>query len=99
MDADAGLGYPVTGYRSSDLAVASRDVARGALVRLMGHASKGHLVAKRELARRAKVGHFPRLAAVPHAAAPPSFVLGSVDALKAQRLQLRKVFGPWGGRN
>ena len=92
-------GNSVTGYQSSELASTPCGVGRCAQVRLMGQAPEGHTGAKRELAHRAEVGRCPRCAALTHVAAPPSFALGALDALKAQWAQFRVEFGPRRGCN
>ena len=83
MNTDACLGFSAMGYQSSDLTFTSRDDNRGFLARYVGHFSKGRSGAKKELAQRAKVGYRPCCAAVTHVAAPPSFVLASLEAIQA----------------
>ena len=89
VETDACLADSVMGYQSSELSFASRDVSRSVLVWCMGQSSRERTGAKRELAQRAEAGYFSFAA---HVTAPPSFATGSLDAMKAQGMQLRREF-------
>ena len=96
---DACLGCSVAGYQSSEVAFAWRDVRRSVQIRPMGQASRGYSGTKRGLAQRAKVGYCPCCSAVTHVTGSPSPVPGSLEAPETQGMQLRKKFGPLGGRD
>ena len=93
-NADASLGFCVTGDQSAALAPQTCYPQRSLLVRLEGQATRGHQAGKKEPAQRGKVGYCPCCAALAHTAAPPPYEMGPFEPLKARGMRLQAKNGP-----
>ena len=96
MNTDACLGYSVPERPGSQLASNSFGASRSVIGRFRGQASNRHTGAKREWAQRAKVAHSPCRTTLTRAALSSTFVLGSLDVSKAQRMQMWMELEPLG---
>ena len=85
-------------YRSAAAAMNLREAEKFALIHSVGPTSRAYSAPRTDLARRAKVGYYPRCALSTHAAHPPTYALGDSNPLKARGLPLWKTDGPWAVR-
>ena len=95
---DALSGYSCAGRRCSEVPFTSCVDSGSELARPAGHESGRRSGKRKDARQKAKVGDWPCWIGVTHVALPPSFVLGSSCAIKAQGTYLLKEFGPCGGR-
>ena len=92
---DAQPGYSAVAYQSADILFGSREGDCSILVRIEDTCTPAHAGPKSEMARRARVGYWPRCTNATHIAVPLRYEDGESPKKKDHGLQSRREHGPW----